>query len=160
MINQSQLQKIADLLLHHHLLIATAESCTGGYIAHMLTNISGSSEYFVEGVISYSNQSKIQRLSVPEEIIDTHGAVSLQTATAMAQGIRKLAQTDIGLATTGIAGPTGGTPEKPVGLVYTSISTNQQTTTNKHLFSGTRLENKINTSTALLHDLLLLLQNW
>jgi nicotinamide-nucleotide amidase len=109
---------LGALLLERKLTIAVAESCTGGLVAHRLTNVSGSSGYFERGVVTYSNPSKTDLLGVPEGLITSHGAVSKEVATAMAEGIRRAARTDIGLSTTGIAGPTGGTPEKPVGLVY------------------------------------------
>jgi nicotinamide-nucleotide amidase len=98
--------------------IAVAESCTGGLVGAKITNVSGSSEYFERGVVTYSNQAKTQLLKVPSEMIERHGAVSEQVAILMAEGVRKLAKTDYGLSVTGIAGPTGGTPQKPVGLVF------------------------------------------
>ncbi|MBX7152308.1 competence/damage-inducible protein A [bacterium] len=118
---------VAQLLFKTKLTIATAESCTGGLIAHRLTNVSGSSAYFMQGITTYSNESKIQRLNVPEELIRQHGAVSEEVARAMAEGIRKLAGTDIGVSTTGIAGPSGATSEKPVGLIYIGLATSQGT---------------------------------
>jgi len=102
--------------------LALAESCTGGLIAHKLTNISGSSAYLERGVVVYSNTAKIALLDVSPNLIETHGAVSAETAVAMAEGIRWIAQTTYGLAVTGIAGPTGGTVDKPVGLVYLAIT--------------------------------------
>jgi len=136
------LNKVSDELKKHHVTIATAESCTGGLIAHMLTNISGSSEYFDRGVISYSNVSKIELLGVSEKILTGFGAVSEQVARAMAEGIRKRARVDIGVSTTGIAGPTGGTKEKPVGLVYVGIATRNDVLVKRFVFSGDRLQNK------------------
>lgn len=118
---------VAQLLFKTKLTIATAESCTGGLIAHRLTNISGSSAYFMQGVTAYSNASKTQLLNVHEELIRQHGAVSEEVAKAMAEGVRKLAGTDIGVSTTGIAGPTGGTSEKPVGLAYIGLATKKGT---------------------------------
>ena len=103
--------------------IATAESCTGGLIAHRLTNVSGSSAYFIQGVTTYSNDSKIKLLNIPDEMINSRGAVSEEVAKAMAENIRKMAGTDLGLSTTGIAGPTGATPTKPVGLAFIGFST-------------------------------------
>jgi nicotinamide-nucleotide amidase len=136
------LNKVSDELKKHHVTIATAESCTGGLIAHMLTNISGSSEYFDRGVISYSNVSKIELLGVSEKILTGFGAVNEQVARAMAEGIRKRARVDIGVSTTGIAGPTGGTKEKPVGLVYVGIATRNDVLVKRFVFSGDRLQNK------------------
>jgi len=109
---------VGRLLSAKGLSIAVAESCTGGLIAHRLTNVSGSSAYFERGVVTYSNASKTELLGVSPELLRAHGAVSREAAEAMAAGVRRLARTDIGLSTTGIAGPTGGTPDKPVGLVW------------------------------------------
>jgi nicotinamide-nucleotide amidase len=100
-----------------------AESCTGGLISHMLTNISGSSEYFVFGGITYSNQAKIDILNVSAETIQTHGAVHEETAKEMALGVQRISGTTYGLATSGIAGPTGGTKDKPVGRVWIGLVT-------------------------------------
>ena len=136
------LKKLSTLLIENKVTIATAESCTGGLIAHRLTNISGSSAYFDCGIISYSNQAKHDFLDVPDQLIKEYGAVSTEVAEAMANGARKNAHTDIGLSTTGIAGPTGGSKEKPVGLVYIGLSTADHTSVHRHVFSGSRLENK------------------
>ena len=142
--------KLSDELKKHQVTIATAESCTGGLVAHTLTNVSGSSQYFDQGVISYSNKAKEDLLGVPEEVIKKFGAVSKEVAEAMAQGIRQRASVDYGVATTGIAGPTGGTKEKPVGLVYIAIAAKNQIMTQRFLFSGDRLSNKESTCRALL----------
>ena len=148
------LNKVSDILKKHHLMIATAESCTGGLIAHSLTNIPGSSEYFDRGVISYSNTAKKELIGVPENILQQYGAVSEQTAQAMAQGIRTSTHVNIGLATTGIAGPTGGTKDKPIGLVYIAVATEQKVRVKRFVFSGDRLQNKEDTCTAALSLLL------
>lgn len=103
--------------------IASVESCTAGIISKIITDAPGSSEVFDLGITTYSNEMKTKMVGVPEEILSLHGAVSPETARAMADGIRRVSGADIGVATTGIAGPGGGTPEKPVGLVYTAIST-------------------------------------
>lgn len=145
MINEELLKKIAKELKRKNLTIATAESCTGGLLAHILTNISGSSQYFERGIISYSNKSKTELLGVTEKILKDYGAVSEQTAQAMALGIKKHSHTDIGISTTGIAGPTGGTNEKPVGLIYIAIATSKKTQVKRFLFCGDRLQNKENT---------------
>jgi len=144
------LEKISSELIKQKKKISTAESCTGGLIAHFLTNISGSSNYFERGVISYSNNSKIDLLNVSEDLLEKNGAVNKEVACAMAEGIRKNSNVDIGLATTGIAGPTGGTVEKPVGLVYIAISTSEKTFVKKFNFTGDRLENKTSTLNAAL----------
>jgi len=115
-------EAVGSVLLEKQLTIAIAESCTGGLIADLLTNVSGSSRYLERGVVAYSDASKIEMLSVDPEIIRQHGSVSKEVAEAMAVGVRNLARTDIGLSTTGIAGPTGGTTEKPVGLVWIGLA--------------------------------------
>lgn len=118
-VDDQELEEVlGTLLASRGFTIATAESCTGGLIAHRITGISGSSGYFERGVVTYSNASKCAILGVPEPLIREFGAVSEQVAVAMAEGIRGTAGTDIGVSTTGVAGPTGGTPEKPVGLVW------------------------------------------
>jgi len=118
--------------------LATAESCTGGLVAGRITDVPGSSEYFIEGVVSYSNEAKIDLLGVPKTLIETHGAVSEQVAGAMAAGIRKRAGSTFGMSVTGIAGPSGGSEEKPVGLVYIALADDAQTTTRKFIFPGDR----------------------
>jgi len=105
--------------------IATAESCTGGLIAHMITALAGVSPYFLGGVVSYANEAKIELLRVPLALLEAHGAVSPEVAAAMAEGVRKRLGADLGLSATGVAGPTGGTAEKPVGLVYLGLATSQ-----------------------------------
>jgi nicotinamide-nucleotide amidase len=151
------LGKISTILKQKGLKIATAESCTGGLISNNLTDISGSSEYFDRGIISYSNKAKIELLGVSKDILDKYGAVSMQVAKAMAHGVRIKSNVDIGIATTGIAGPTGGTKDKPVGLVFISVSTVDDTIVKKFQFSGTRLENKKSTLNAALNMLLKLI---
>jgi nicotinamide-nucleotide amidase len=118
--------------------LATAESCTGGLLAGRITDVPGSSEYFLEGVVSYSNEAKIDLLGVPKKLIATHGAVSEQVAGAMAAGIRKRAGSTFGVSVTGVAGPGGGSPEKPVGLVYIALADDSQTTTRRFIFPGDR----------------------
>ena len=154
LIENDTLEKISNHLKNNKLRVATAESCTGGLIAHALTNISGSSVYFDRGVVTYSNKAKIELLEVNNGIINEFGAVSHQVAEAMAKGIRIKSNVDIGIATTGIAGPTGGTPDKPVGLVYIAISLDNQTIVKKLQFSGNRLENKESTCNSALKLLL------
>jgi PncC family amidohydrolase len=154
---ETLLQTIHEHLIKHHLTIATAESCTGGLIAHTLTNTSGSSAYFDRGIVSYSNRAKMELLNVSEELLITHGAVSEPVAKAMAEGVRANAQVDLGIATTGIAGPTGGTKEKPVGLVYIAVATPEKTQVKRCQFHGTRLQNKqstLLTALQMLHDIL------
>lgn len=154
------LKNVSDQLRKNNLTVATAESCTGGLLAHLLTNISGSSEYFERGVITYSNKSKMELLGVPQETIKEYGAVSKQTAKAMAIGIKEQANVDIGISTTGIAGPTGGTKEKPVGLVYIGIATSRKTEVKRFLFSKDRLQNKEKTCYKTLEFLLETITKW
>ncbi|HTX53005.1 MAG TPA: competence/damage-inducible protein A [Candidatus Baltobacteraceae bacterium] len=113
---------VGRLLRERRATLAVAESCTGGLVASRLTDISGSSEYFERGIVAYSAEAKQRLLGVPAETIADHGLVSVETARAMAVGVRRLAGTALGLATTGVAGPTGGTPEKPVGLVCVGLA--------------------------------------
>ena len=121
--NEDELEEIVGrILTDRKLTLAIAESCTGGLVADRITNISGSSAYFERGIVAYSNQSKVELLGVPGELIQNHGTVSKEVAEAMASGIRRMAGTDIGISTTGIAGPTGGSDEKPVGLVWIGYS--------------------------------------
>jgi competence/damage-inducible protein CinA-like protein len=113
--------------------VAVAESCTGGLVANRITNVSGSSEVFINGCVTYSNESKTRLLGVREETIARHGAVSEEVAREMAEGVRTRAGTHFGISTTGIAGPTGGTPEKPVGLVYIGLATPERTEIRRHM---------------------------
>ena len=135
-------EALGRILVERKLTIAIAESCTGGMIAHKITNVPGSSRYFERAIVAYSNQSKINQLHVPKELIEKHGAVSKEVAEAMAFGIRQDAGTDIGISTTGIAGPTGGTGEKPVGLVWTGYSDANETIAQKFNFGDGRLRVK------------------
>ena len=157
LIDNIVLKKISNLLKEKNLTIATAESCTGGLISHSITNISGSSDYFDRGIVSYSNNAKVELLDVSEELLEKYGAVSEQVAKAMAEGVRNKSNVDIGIATTGIAGPTGGTIEKPVGLVYIAVSTADESIVKKFQFSKDRLQNKESTCNAALQMLLDLL---
>lgn len=129
---------VGHLLREQGLTLAVAESCTGGLISHRLTNVSGSSDYFMGGVVTYSNQAKMDLLMVPEDILAARGAVSSETARAMAVGVAEIFHADIGLSVTGIAGPTGGTPQKPVGTVYLGLVMPQRAQTRHHLFHGSR----------------------
>ncbi|MEW6265401.1 MAG: CinA family nicotinamide mononucleotide deamidase-related protein [Thermodesulfobacteriota bacterium] len=115
-------ETVGRLLRARGLTLAVAESCTGGLISHRLTSVSGSSDYFDRGLVVYGNRAKIELLGVPAEIIETKGAVSPEAAEYMARGARERSGTDLGLASTGIAGPTGGTPDKPVGTVYLALA--------------------------------------
>ena len=118
--------------------LVTAESCSGGLIAHRVTNVSGSSEYFLGGVVAYSNKAKVQLLRVPKADLAAHGAVSEQVARHMAEGVRRRFRADYGIGVTGIAGPQGGTPEKPVGLVFIAVAAPEATAVLRNHFHGTR----------------------
>ena len=143
---QSLEEVVAERLLAQGLTLALAESCTGGLICHRLTNISGSSGFLNRGYVVYSNQAKVEELGVNCATLEQFGAVSEQTAREMAKGARLAAKTDLGLAVTGIAGPTGGTPTKPVGLVYISLATSGDTMVERHLWKGTREQVKNRTA--------------
>lgn len=123
--------------------LATAESCTGGLLGNLITDQPGSSEFYLGGVIAYSNRSKRELLGVGDDILKTPGAVSSQTALAMARGVRKLFLSSIGVAITGIAGPGGGGPGKPVGLVYVAVCGPKGEMAKQYLFSGSRREAKL-----------------
>ncbi len=122
---------VARLLIENNATISVAESCTGGYVAHLFTSNSGSSAYFQGGVVSYANEVKANVLGVKSETLTNFGAVSEETVKEMAEGVRKKLGTTYGLATSGVAGPTGGTPEKPVGLVYIAVSSAEKTICSK-----------------------------
>jgi len=154
LVDMHLVNKVSDELKKHHVTIATAESCTGGLLAHTLTNVSGSSEYFDQGIISYSNKAKMELLGVSKELLERYGAVSKEVATAMAKGIQQRASVDYGLATTGIAGPTGGTKDKPVGLVFIGLSMNETVVVKEFRFMGDRLINKESACTEALKLLL------
>ena len=148
---------VGRLLAEQGLTIAVAESCTGGLIAHRLTNVSGSSAYFVGGVVAYSDEVKERVLGVSGETLLTYGAVSEETAREMARGACRLFDTDVAISATGIVGPTGGTPQKPVGLVYVALAAQDLERCERHLWQGdrltVRLENKRRTSEAALEML-------
>ncbi len=133
---------VLDLLRERGWTLVTAESCTGGQLGHALTNVTGASDVYLGGIIAYSNQIKEQLLNVPAATLAEHGAVSAATAEAMAQGARERLGASAALATTGIAGPGGGSAEKPVGLVYIGLATPQGVWSERHVWDGTRQENK------------------
>lgn len=148
---------IAQNLILQHRTLATAESCTGGLIAHHLTNISGSSTWFKGGVIAYANEVKTSLLNVPPKLILKHGAVSAEVAQRMAQGVRGLMRTDLAISVTGIAGPKGATPQKPVGLVFISATSSSETLVKKYLFKGSRTSIKKQAAKAALNLLCILI---
>ena len=135
------------------LTIGSVESATGGRIADRITNVAGSSDYFKGSVVAYSNEVKIALLGVKKTTIENYGAVSEQTALEMAQGGRKLLNVDICISDTGIAGPSGGTPEKPVGLFYLGLAAKDESLSQKHVFSGNREKNKRDAAEAALNML-------
>lgn len=135
------------------LTIATAESATGGRVADKLTNVPGSSDYFKGSVVSYSNEAKINVLEIRKETIENYGAVSSQTAIEMAEGGKRLLGVDVCVSVTGIAGPSGATPEKPVGLFYIALSAEGENSSQKYVFQGSREENKRNAAEATLNML-------
>ena len=148
------LDQLATALLARRQTLATAESCTGGLVGAALTGLPGSSAWYLGGVVAYANELKIRLLGVPAEILAAHGAVSLETARAMAAGARAATGADFAVAITGIAGPSGGTPEKPVGLVYVGVAAPHGTATFKHHFSGSRAEIRQAATEAALRHLL------
>jgi competence/damage-inducible protein CinA-like protein len=129
---------VGDQLKGNGYTLATAESCTGGLLAGRITDIPGSSEYFLEGAVTYSNEAKTRLLGVPKKMIEDHGAVSEEVAMAMASGIRELAGATFGIGITGIAGPGGGSAEKPVGLVYIALADDAQVSAKRFVFPGDR----------------------
>lgn len=136
-------QIVGDILRKNKATLAVAESCTGGLIAHRLTQIPGSSDYFERGIVAYSNQAKIEILKVPANIINKNGAVSAPVAEKMAWGVREISNTTLGLAVTGIAGPTGGSPEKPVGTVFIALAAPEGVVSKKYNLAGDREQIKI-----------------
>lgn len=119
--------------------IAVAESCTGGALSGLLTQNPGSSRYFILGVVAYSNKAKKNILRIPQSVIARYGAVSKNVASLMAKSVRKIAKTDFGIGITGITGPTGGTPKKPVGTVFIAVDNQNKAICKKFLFKGNRL---------------------
>ncbi|MFA5073846.1 MAG: competence/damage-inducible protein A [Nitrospirota bacterium] len=143
---QEMEEVVGALLKQRRLSLAVAESCTGGLICKRITNIPGSSEYFGRGAVVYDNQAKTDMLGVPAAVIEQHGAVSPETAAAMAKGIREMAHADLGLSVTGIAGPGGGTDKKPVGLVYMGLASAQGVKTHEYRFLGGREQIRVRAS--------------
>jgi nicotinamide-nucleotide amidase len=135
-------QEVGDLLRQRGLTLGLVESATGGLVSHVITNVPSSSDYYKGSVIAYSNMAKISLVGVKEQTIKKHGAVSPQVAEEMAQGGRRVLDVDICLADTGIAGPSGATPGKPVGLFYIGLSYQTGTYSRKHNFRGDREQNK------------------
>ena len=135
-------KKVAELLTQHNKTLSLAESCTGGHLANLLTNIPGSSAFFKFGVIAYHNDAKTKLLQVPSSFLKKFGAVSPEVAQRMAQNVRKILNTDFSVAITGIAGPTGNTVAKPIGLTYIAAATRKKNFCFKYLFKGNRVQIK------------------
>jgi len=129
-------QKLIKLLNKKKLKISFAESCTGGLLSSSITSISGSSKVFTLGLVTYSNQSKINTLKIPKKIIMKHGAVSYQTCLSMVKNLYKISKTNVSASITGVAGPKGGTNQKPIGLVYIGIKKGNKTLVKKYLFKN------------------------
>lgn len=147
-------QQIGDQLRRRQMTLAVAESCTGGLLGDLITDIPGSSDYFLGGVLSYSNQVKHQLLGVQAATLETHGAVSAQCAAEMAQGVRRLVQSDVALSVTGIAGPGGGSDGKPKGLTYLHLSAPGCEQGQRFIWPGDRRANKVDSALAALRLLL------
>jgi PncC family amidohydrolase len=141
---------VGQLLGQRHLTLATAESCTGGLIGHRLTEVSGSSDYFLGGIIAYSNEIKERVLGVRRATLEAHGAVSAETAIEMARGARRVLQTDIAVSVTGIAGPGGGNADKPIGLTYIAVVADQFERVERCVWESDRSGNKQASSEAAL----------
>ena len=129
-------QKVVKLLIKKKLKISFAESCTGGLLSIFITSISGSSKVFTIGLVTYSNHAKIKILKVPKKIIMKYGAVSYETCLSMVKNLNKISKTNISVSITGVAGPKGGTKQKPVGLVYIGIKKGNKTLVKKYLFKN------------------------
>ncbi len=139
-------QRLNAILSERRLTLAAAESCTGGLISSRITDIAGSSDYFLAGLVTYSNEAKEKFLAVPREMIVAKGAVSAEVAQAMAEGVRQVVGADIAFSVTGIAGPGGGSAEKPVGTVFMGLAAQDASYVRHHAFSGDRLAIKRQTA--------------
>lgn len=145
---------LRKLFTERGLTLATAESCTGGLIGHVLTEVPGSSDYYLGGVVSYSDSAKERQLGVDRQILVRHGAVSAPTAVAMAEGVRVGFGSSVGLSVTGIAGPAGGSDDKPVGLTYVCVADEHGHDVRRHLWQSDRSANKLHSARAALELLL------
>jgi PncC family amidohydrolase len=150
MYDQSLEIEIGEILTRRALTLAAAESCTGGLVSHRITNVAGSSNYFLGGIVAYANQTKIGQLGVKVGTLEMFGAVSEETVLEMAIGVRRALDADIGIAVSGIAGPGGGTPEKPVGLTWIALSAIGNTEARRFTWPGDRLAIKEQTAQAVL----------
>ena len=152
--------RLADLACQKGVRICTAESCTGGLIAKTLTDLAGSSDWFECGFVTYSNRSKTAMIGVPESVIDEYGAVSEAVATAMANGALGNGEVQIAIAVTGVAGPGGGSADKPVGTVWIAVASEKQAIAKKHLFAGDREAIRNATMLSAIEMLLQVLENY
>ena len=143
-------ETLREIMHARGLTLATAESCTGGLVSDRITNVSGSSEYFPGGVVAYSYEAKASLLGVSWDTLNAHGAVSEETVLEMARGTRKLFNADIGISVSGIAGPTGGLPDKPVGTTWFGLATNSGEWARHFVWVGDRAQNKRHSSEAAL----------
>lgn len=150
----SLVERLHERCLARGVRVATVESCTGGLVGHLITETPGSSAYYVGGFVTYSNELKRDLVDVPAEVLAAHGAVSAQTAIAMATGGRARTGADIGASVTGIAGPDGGSAEKPVGLTYVAVADEFGTAVRRHAWSGSRADNKRASAQAVLELIL------
>ena len=140
-VNKNSIQNtLGEILCRNKLTISTAESCTGGMISSNLVSYPGISEVFLEGAVTYSNEAKMRTLQVKQDTLKQFGAVSEQTAKEMAEGVAKRAGADVAVSTTGIAGPGGGTKDKPVGLVYIGVYCNSEVKAYRNIFDGDRMQ--------------------
>ena len=151
--------QLAELVQEKRLKVCTAESCTGGLIAKSLTDLAGSSDWFERGFVTYSNQSKCEMIEVPESVIIEYGAVSEPVANAMARGALRNSAADVSIAVTGVAGPAGGTEEKPVGTVWIAVASEKQLVAKKYWFDGDREAIRIETMQTAIEMLLQLLES-
>jgi len=147
-------QQVGRLLRERGLTLALAESCTGGLLGHRITEVPGSSAYFLGGIVAYSYEAKERLLGVRHNTLYDHGAVSAETAVEMARGARRALGADVALAITGIAGPTGGTPDKPIGLTYVALSARDREVWERHVWNQDRSGNKALSAEAALKLLL------
>jgi PncC family amidohydrolase len=147
-------EQIAPLLRTRGLTLASAESCTGGLVANRITDIPGSSEYFLGGVVAYANRVKMELLKVPAGLLAQYGAVSEEAVRAMAEGARQLFGAGVAVSVSGVAGPGGGSPEKPVGTTWIGLAALEGTWARHFLFSGNRTQNKVSSAEAALQFVL------
>ena len=147
-------ERLYTVCVDRGLTVATAESCTGGLVAHAITEVAGSSAYFLGGFVTYADDAKREQLGVLPELLASHGAVSAQVARSMAEGARARLATTVAVSITGIAGPGGGSDEKPVGLTYVAVADQSGADIRRHLWSGDRSANKRDSAVAALELLL------